>query len=98
MSKETAEAFKKAVIDRYDRRLHDYYTSDRSEDVSAITPSKDFNVEEYTSYLKYASPEELETDTVKRDTYYGVCMTTSNSNDDPHEEYDYEEDLLINGY
>ena len=90
-------------MDEYNRRLFNYYTSDRSKDVSGIIPSKDFNVEEYASYLKYASPEELETDTVKRDTYYGVCMMTSNSNDDSHEEYDYEEydyeeELLINGY
>ena len=80
-------------MDKYNRRLLSLY---ESEDLSDITPSKDFNTEEYTLYLKYASPEELETDTVKRDTYYGLCIMKSN--DGPHEEYDYEEDLLINGY
>ena len=59
-----------------------------------ICPSKDLNSDQYYVYLKYASVEELETDTIKKSTYLG-CMelaspTLSESNEPA---YDYEEDL-----
>ena len=35
-----------------------------------ICPSKDLNSEQYHYYLKYASLEELETDTITERTFY----------------------------
>ena len=57
-----------------------------------ICPSKDLNSEQYHYYLKYASLEELETDTITERTFYNFVDHFSPMSN-PGPAYDYEEDL-----